>query len=72
MGLRAMARASSDRGIGRVLGGHLYVPHAIDVDGQIITLFDPVTHVLAQVEEESQLIRSSDSSDQRWARLHAR
>ena len=56
-------------GIGRVLGGHLYVPHAIDVDGQIITLFDPVTHVLAQVEEESRLIRSSDSSDQHWARI---
>ena len=45
-------------GIGRVLGGDLYVPHAIDVDGQIITLFDPVTHVLAKVEEESELIRS--------------
>ena len=56
-------------GIGRVLGGDLYVPHAIDVDGQIITLFDPVTHVLVQAEEESQLIRSSDSSDQRWARV---
>ena len=56
-------------GIGRVLGGDLYVPHAIDVDGQIITLFDPVTHVLAQVDEESRLIRSSDASDQRWVRI---
>ena len=56
-------------GIGRVLGGDLYVPHAIDVDGQIITLFDPVNHVLVQVEEESQLIRSSDASDQRWTRI---
>ena len=56
-------------GIGRVLGGDLYVPHAIDVDGQIITLFDPVTHVLAKVEEESELIRSPVSSDQRWARI---
>ena len=56
-------------GIGRVLGGDLYVPHAIDVDGQIITLFDPVTHVVAQVEEQSSLIRSSVSSDQRWARI---
>ena len=31
-------------GIGRVLGGDIYVPYAIDVDGQIITMFDPVTH----------------------------
>ena len=56
-------------GIGRVLGGDLYIPHALDVDGQIITLFDPVTHVAAQAEEGSPLIRSSDSSDQRWARV---
>ena len=56
-------------GIGRVLGGDLYMPHAIDVDGQIIQLLDPVTHVLIQVEEERQLIRPSDSSDQRWARI---
>ena len=56
-------------GIGRVLGGDLYVPHAIDVDGQIITLFDPVNHVPVQVEEESQLIRSSDATDQRWTRI---
>ena len=39
-------------GIGRVLGGDLYVPHAIDVDGQIIKLFDPVTHVLIPVVGE--------------------
>ena len=56
-------------GIGRVLGGDLYVPHAIEVDGQIIKLFDPVTHVLARVEEESQLIRPPDSRDQRWAHV---
>ena len=31
-------------GIGRVLGGDIYIPYAIDVDGQIITMFDPVTH----------------------------
>ena len=32
-------------GIGRALGGDMYMPHAIDVDGQIITMFDPVNHV---------------------------
>src|SRR5437763_14629814 len=31
-------------GMGRALGGDLYVPHAIDVDGQTITLYDPVNH----------------------------
>ena len=32
-------------GIGRALGTEMYVPHAIDVDGQIITMFDPVNHL---------------------------
>ncbi len=31
-------------GMGRALGGDVYVPHAIDVDGQTITVFDPVLH----------------------------
>ena len=31
-------------GMGRTLGGDMYVPHAIDVDGQIITMFDPINH----------------------------
>ena len=32
-------------GIGRALGTEMYVPHAIDVDGQTVTAFDPVNHV---------------------------
>ena len=31
-------------GIGRVLGGDIYIPHAIDIDGQVVTMFDPVAH----------------------------
>ena len=31
-------------GMGRALGGDMYVPHAIDVDGQTVTVFDPVNH----------------------------
>ena len=31
-------------GMGRALGGDMYVPYAIDVDGQTITVFDPVVH----------------------------
>jgi predicted ATPase with chaperone activity len=30
--------------IAGMLGGHLYVPHAIEVDGQILLLYDPVHH----------------------------
>ena len=31
-------------GMGRSLGGDMYMPHAIDVDGHIITMYDPITH----------------------------
>ena len=32
-------------GIGRALGTDMYIPFALDVDGQTITMFDPVNHV---------------------------
>ena len=31
-------------GIGRALGETMHIPHAIDVDGQTITMYDPVNH----------------------------
>jgi len=31
-------------GMGHSLGGDMYLPHAIDVDGHTITLFDPIVH----------------------------
>ena len=55
-------------GIGRALGGDMYVPHAIDVDGQIITLYDPVNHVALEEEEESGSILKSAARDRRWVR----
>ncbi len=56
-------------GIGRVLGGDVYVPHAIDVDGQIITMFDPVTHQGREREDDDSLIRSEEAIDARWLRI---
>ena len=31
-------------GIGRALGGEMHMPFALDVDGQVITMYDPVSH----------------------------
>jgi hypothetical protein len=56
-------------GIGRVLGGDIYVPYAIDVDGQIITMFDPVTHESRAEDDESSVIRADDAVDRRWVRV---
>ena len=31
----------------------MYVPHAIDVDGQIITMFDPINHESLEADAEA-------------------
>jgi hypothetical protein len=56
-------------GIGKVLGGDLYIPYAIDVDGQIITMFDPVTHESRSEDDETSVIRADDAMDRRWVRV---
>jgi hypothetical protein len=57
-------------GIGRALGGDMYVPFALDVDGQIITIFDPVNHVRLDDEtpQGSVVIRAA-ARDRRWVRI---
>jgi hypothetical protein len=56
-------------GIGRALGMEMFVPHAIDVDGQTITMFDPVNHVsLGGVEESSSVIAAA-VHDRRWEKI---
>jgi hypothetical protein len=56
-------------GIGRVLGGDIYVPHAIDVDGQIVTLFDPVAHQARESVDEASVVRTETDIDGRWMRV---
>src|SRR5262249_48317209 len=34
------------QGIGRALGSDMHIPNTLDVDGQTITMFDPVNHEL--------------------------
>jgi hypothetical protein len=56
-------------GIGRVLGGDIFVPQAIDVDGQIITMFDPVTHEGRANDDENSIIQSNTAIDGRWIEI---
>ena len=56
-------------GIGEVLGGDVYVPHALDVDGQVVALYDPVNHQRVDEEDTRALIRPSDAIDRRWVRI---
>ncbi|HEX2442985.1 MAG TPA: hypothetical protein VHJ77_03490 [Vicinamibacterales bacterium] len=52
--------------IRKLLGGTLAIPHALEVEGSIIRLFDPVNHEpLAGAEEESSL-DIGQPLDRRW------
>jgi hypothetical protein len=57
-------------GIGRALGMEMYVPHVIDVDGQIITMFDPVSHQpIASTAAESTSVLATAGHDRRWEKV---
>jgi hypothetical protein len=57
-------------GLGRSLGGEMYIPHAVDVDGQLITMFDPVNHRrLDPMAPSSWLVTSAGGFDRRWERI---
>jgi hypothetical protein len=56
-------------GMGRALGGDLYVPHAIDVDRSIITVFDPVNHVSLESDVDSSSVVAGPPRDRRWVRI---
>ena len=56
-------------GMGRTLGGEMYIPHAIDVDGQVITVFDPINHRSLEKEETSSLLIAADTHDRRWVKI---
>jgi predicted ATPase with chaperone activity len=56
-------------GIGRALGGDMYVPWALDIDGQIITIFDPVNHVRLEDETPQGSVIRAAARDRRWVRI---
>jgi predicted ATPase with chaperone activity len=63
--------------IARMLGGDMYVPYAVDIEGQIMITHDPVYHrpkpdetVTVSVDgEESTLLESAPTYDRRFARV---
>lgn len=56
-------------GMGRSLGGDMYVPYAIDVDGQIITVFDPIAHEPLDAEVDPSSVIAPEARDRRWIRI---
>lgn len=58
-------------GLGRTLGGDMYMPHAIDVDGHTITMFDPINHdsLEADADADASSVIAVAPRDRRWVRI---
>jgi len=56
-------------GMGRTLGGEMHVPHAIEVDGHVITIFDPTCHQTLDAETDRTSLIATVSEDRRWVRV---
>ncbi|MBI4888019.1 MAG: ATP-binding protein [Acidobacteria bacterium] len=57
-------------GLGRAAGGDMYIPYAIDIDGAIVTLYDPASHESLDAEDPDPLsIVASAPRDRRWIRV---
>ena len=62
-------KSSISNGIRRALGDTVHVPMALAYSGQVITVFDPVVHALAEAREDdgASLRRSLHEHDRRYA-----
>ena len=56
-------------GLGRALGGDMYMPHAIDVDGHTLTMFDPINHDSLEGDADNSSVISTSPRDRRWVRI---
>jgi hypothetical protein len=56
-------------GIGRALGGNIHVPHAVDVDGQVITMYDPVNHERTTPVRGQLSVVAAAGHDRRWEQI---
>ncbi len=56
-------------GLGRTLGGDMYLPHAIDVDGHTIIMFDPISHQSLETDAEASSVIAVAPRDRRWVHI---
>jgi hypothetical protein len=57
-------------GLGRTIGGDMYMPYAIEIDGHLITMYDPINHESLETEAEAtSVVTGAGSRDRRWVRI---
>ena len=54
--------------IHKLLEGDIAIPHAIEVEGNIIRLFDPVNHEVVAGDREGEGLAAAITGDRRWVR----
>lgn len=58
------------RGLRDALDGDIAVPHAIEVEGQIVRVFDPITHSPVETQTATRGLDLGQPPDARWIRCH--
>jgi hypothetical protein len=56
-------------GLGRTIGEEMRIPHAIEVDSHIITMFDPVNHQALDEAPGPASVIAAEPRDRRWVRI---
>jgi hypothetical protein len=58
------------QGMGRAIGGEMYVPYALDIDGSIVTVYDPASHESLEADDPDPLtLIAAGPRDRRWVRV---
>lgn len=72
-GAPGLGKSSIAEAFARAIESGIYIPHAVEVDGQIIRLFDPSVHMPVDVVREDQPLSEitvNASHDPRWVFCH--
>jgi hypothetical protein len=56
-------------GMGRTLGGDMFIPYAVDVDGHVMTMFDPINHDSLEAIDDAPSLLAEAPRDRRWVRI---
>ena len=54
--------------IQRLLDGDIHIPHALEVEGSIVRMYDPVTHVELPSDTATDVLDTGSVVDRRWVR----
>jgi predicted ATPase with chaperone activity len=64
-----LGKSSIADALARAIESHIYIPHAVEVDGQVIRLFDPSVHMPVKIAQEDNQLNNiivKASHDPRW------